>query len=275
MGTKEWVSIANELLFALTEIVITLIALRHKKKGKEGEIPSSPSFGELMATFIAMACAAVGPNILVIGLTPGMPEMPVLTKFALIPSIILIGIVYLISRYRWIRLANRLWTGAWVGAVTTGTLDVVRLTGFHLGLMPGNMPRMFGVLILNTMATGPTPFSDFLGYLYHYWVGACFGLTLTLIFGKVRWWAGLIWGLIIEIGMMTTPPMVVAMDTGYFGLKKGFGLLGASLTAHIVYGTFLGLLAEKYTRHKGSIIYLIRTFLKYHRRGSKRRENAL
>jgi hypothetical protein len=36
--------------------------------------------------------------------------------------------------------------------------------------MPGNMPRMFGVLILNTMAAGPSPFSDFLGYLYHYWV---------------------------------------------------------------------------------------------------------
>jgi hypothetical protein len=124
--------------------------------------------------------------------------------------------------------------------------------------MPGNMPRMFGVLILNTMAAGPSPFSDFLGYLYRYWVGACFGLTLTLVCGKGRWWYGLIWGLIIEIGMMTTPPMVIAMDTGFFGLKRGFGLLEVSLLAHIVYGSFLGLLVERHTRHKGSLLFQMR-----------------
>lgn len=256
MGTREWISIANDLLFALTGVVITILALRWK--GGEDEIPPPYSFRELVATFIAMACTAVGPNILVVGLTPGMIEMHILAKFVLIPSIIILVFVYGFSK-RWglVRLKNRIWTGIWIGAVATGTLDIVRLSGFYLGLMPGNMPKMFGVLILDTMATGPTPFSDILGSLYHYWVGACFGLTLTLICGRVRWWVGLIWGIIIEIGMMTTPPMVVAMDTGYFGLKFGIGLLIVSLIAHIVYGIFLGLLAEKYTQHKGSIISLI------------------
>lgn len=261
METEEWISIANDILFALVGVILTFLGL-YRKTVKE-EISPSCSFGELLATFIAITCAAVGPNILVVGLTPGMPEMPVLAKFSLVPSFIILGIVLFISKnLRWTRLTNRILTGIWTGAVATGTLDVIRLTGFYLGLMPGNMPRMFGVLILDIMATGPTIFSDILGYFYHYWVGACFGLILALVCGKAKWWVGLIWALIIEIGMMTTPPMVVAMDTGYFGLKFGLGLLIVSLIAHIVYGIFLGLLSEKYIMHRGSIISLIKKFRK-------------
>jgi hypothetical protein len=29
--------------------------------------------------------------------------------------------------------------------------------------------------------------------------------------------------------MMTTPPMVIAMDTGFFGLKKGFASLSNAI----------------------------------------------
>jgi hypothetical protein len=250
-----------DIFFALIGTVLTLVSLHGKTRDEKISPPCT--FGELFATFIALACAAVGPNILVVGLTPGMPEMHSLARLVLVPSLIILIAIYLLAKKkRWARLTNRIWTGIWTGAIATGTLDVVRLTGFYLGFMPGNMPRMFGVLILDIMATGPTPYSDIIGYLYHYWVGACFGLTLTLICGKVRWWAGLIWGLIIEIGMMTTPPMVIAMDTGYFGLKFGPGLLVVSLIAHIVYGASLGLLAEKYTRHKGTVFSMIVLCLK-------------
>ena len=62
--------------------------------------------------------------------------------------------------------------------------------------------------------------------------------------------------------MMTTPPMVTAMDTGYFGLKLGHGLLNGvfigSLIPHISYGVPLGLLLERYTRHRGTIFHAIR-----------------
>jgi hypothetical protein len=62
--------------------------------------------------------------------------------------------------------------------------------------------------------------------------------------------------------MMTTPPMVIAMDTGYFGLKLGHGILNGvfigSLIPHIAYGTVLGLLLERYLRHQGMLFDLIR-----------------
>jgi len=238
----------------------TTFLLRELPGVRPAEAPPPPaSIKELLATALALLCAAVGPNVLIVATTPGMPDMRSLGKYALVPSIVLLGLVYAYARWQGLdRLTNRIWTGAWTGFVATGTLDVVRLTGFGLGWMPGDMPRMFGVMLLGTMAQGPTPLSDLVGYLYHFWVGACFGLVLTLVVGKARWWAGLVWALIIEVGMMTTPPMVIAMDTGFFGWKFGPGLFGVSLTAHVVYGVFLGLLAQKYVRHRGSLWGLVR-----------------
>lgn len=256
METNDIISLFNDIIFASTGIVISIVAI---KKIKKGEVVSLPSFSisELLLTVVGLFIAAIGPNVLVVALTPGLAEMPFLATNVLLPSVILWIIITIIAKViKHNRLYNRLIVGAWAGAAATGFLDAIRLTGFNLGYMPGNMPRMFGVLIMDTMATGPTPLSDFLGSLYHFWVGACFGLTLTLIGGKVRWRWGLIWGIIIEIGMMTTPPMVVAMDTGYFGLKFGIGLLIVSLLAHIALGIVMGLLVEKYVLHKGNIFQL-------------------
>ncbi len=252
-----------DVAFVAAGLGIVVWALRRRWTSPPPGAPPSVSPGELVLTAVALVPAAVGPNVLVVALTPGMPGMPVLVRWALIPSTVLLTAVWALAHARgYERLTNRIWTGVWVGAAATAALDLFRLQSFLLGLLPGNMPRMFGVLILDTMATGPTPASDLVGGLYHYWVSACFGLTYALLIGRTRWWGGLIWGLLIELGMMTTPPMVVAMDTGYFGLKLGRGLLNGvfigSLIPHISYGVALGLLLERYVRHPGTIFALLR-----------------
>ncbi|MBI2155095.1 MAG: hypothetical protein HYU24_15550 [Candidatus Rokubacteria bacterium] len=252
-----------DLAFVVAGMGIVVWALRRRWTPPPAGPAPADSLGELLLTALALIPAAVGPNVLVVALTPGMPGMPVLVRWALIPSIVLLAVVWAIANARrYDQLANRIWTGLWVGATATAALDFFRLQSFLLGWLPGNLPRMFGVLIMDTMATGPTPLSDVVGGLYHYWVSACFGLTYALIMGRTRWWGGLIWGLIIEIGMMTTPPMVIAMDTGYFGLRAGYGLFNGvfigSLIPHISYGIVLGLLLERYLRHRGTIFSLIR-----------------
>lgn len=227
-------------------------------------VPAPPSTrGELALTLLALIPAAVGPNILVVALTPGMPGMPMLVRFALLPSLGLLLLVWLAARAkRYARLVNRIEAGVWIGFSATAALDVLRLASFQFGLLPGNLPRMFGVLILDRMALGPSLASDAVGSLYHYWVSASFGLAYALLIGRTRWWGGLIWGLIIEIGMMTTPPMVVAMGAGYFGMAQGRGLLNGvflgSLIPHVFYGIVLGLLLERYLAHRGTIVALIR-----------------
>ncbi|MBI2369830.1 MAG: hypothetical protein HYV08_06285 [Deltaproteobacteria bacterium] len=256
-----------DLLFVVAGLAAMAVGLRRRWAVPPPEPAPPSSAGELVLTGLALVPAAVGPNVLVVALTPGMPGMPILTRWVLLPSILLLLVVWGAAFARgYARLQNRIWTGLWIGAASTAALDVFRLTSFSLGLLPGNLPRMFGVLILDTMAGGPTPFSDFAGSLYHYWVSACFGLTYALICGRTRWWGGLIWGLLIEVGMMTTPPMVIAMDTGYFGLKLGQGIFNGvflgSLVPHVSYGIALGLLLERYVRHTGSVFGLAARLLR-------------
>ncbi len=253
----------NDLIFVAIGLAIMGIGFYRRRAVPAPEPAPTASRSELFLTGLACIPAAVGPNILVVALTPGMPEMPILVKWALIPSIALLGIVWAVAaRLGFQRLTNRISTGLWVGFACTAALDSFRLISFSLGLLPGNLPRMFGVLILDRMALGPSPLSDIVGSLYHYWVSASFGLAYTLLVGRTRWWGGLIWALIIEIGMMTTPPMVVAMGSGYFGLGLGKGLMNGvflgSLVPHISFGIALGLLLERYTRHKGSILKLVK-----------------
>jgi hypothetical protein len=256
---EEILSLTIDLLFAVVGIGVVAIQLARRRALPAAHVGPPVTWFELVLTAGALVVAAIGPNVLVFGLTPGMPGMPVLTRYALIPFLALFGVVWAVAgRLGHGRLVNRLWVGLWVGAATTSILDVIRLAGFQLGWMPGNMPRMFGVLILDRMALGPSLQSDILGYLYHYWVGACFGLTYSLLVGRFRWWGGLVWGLIIEVGMMVTPPMVVAMDTGYFGVKFGPGLFATSLVAHVAYGIAFGMLAERYVVHRGTLVGLLR-----------------
>ncbi len=252
-----------DVTFVLFGAAAIVYGLRRRPWPPDPVPPPPTTRGELFLTLLAALPAAVGPNILVVALTPGMPGMPALVRVALLPSIVLLLLVWIAARQAgYARLVNRIETGVWVGFVATAALDVLRLTSFSLGLLPGNLPRMFGVLILDRMAVGPSSVSDIVGSLYHYWVSACFGLTYGLLVGRTRWWGGLIWGLIIEVGMMTTPPMVVAMGSGYFGLGLGKGILNAvflgSLFPHISYGIVLGLLLERYVIHRGTLVALLR-----------------
>ena len=261
----EILTLTIDMLFAAVGIGVVAVQLARRRGLPAVRVGPTATWLELVLTAGALAVAAVGPNVLVFALTPGMPGMPVLVRYALVPSLLLFGVVWTTAaRLDQRRLANRIWVGLWVGAAATGLLDAIRLTGFQLGWMPGNMPRMFGVLIVDRMALGPSLGSDILGYLYHYWVGGCFGLTYTLLLGRFRWWGGLVWGLIIEVGMMVTPPMVVAMDTGYFGVKFGPGLFATSLVAHVAYGVALGLLAERYVVHRETLFGLLRDRFGHH-----------
>ena len=54
----------------------------------------SASRGEAVLTMLALVPAAIGPNVLVVALTPGMPEMPTLTRWVLLPSLVWLLVVW-------------------------------------------------------------------------------------------------------------------------------------------------------------------------------------
>ena len=108
------------------------------------------------------------------------------------------------------------------GLIATVGLEVVRHIGFLLGGMPGEMPKLMGVLLVDRFALGPNAVSNLAGWGYHFWNGAAFGLIYSLLFGKGKVWLGTLYGVLIGIGLMVSP-VVNSLGVGYFGVDFGWG----------------------------------------------------
>ena len=133
--------------------------------------------------------------------------------------------------------------GILAGIISTVALEIFRESGFRLGMIPGDLPRLMGVLILNQFASGPDIWSDLAGWAYHFWNGAAFGLIFSLLLGQSKLWQGIFYGLLIGIGFMISP-VVKSLGIGLFGVdfKKGYEFVTTVTLAHIAYGFALSLL---------------------------------
>jgi hypothetical protein len=194
-----------------------------------------------MVILLLLALASVSPLIFPLA-ESGRSSMDALAKLALLPAgallLITVGALYRFDD----SLARTSALGLAAGAVATVALEFVRLLGFWLGFMPGNLPRLMGVLLLNQFAAGPSLKSDIAGWTYHVWNGASFGLIYVLVFGTCRRWLGTVFGVLLGFGFMFSP-VVSALGVGFMGLEfsKGFPLTVA--VAHAAFGLALGWLA--------------------------------
>ena len=138
-----------------------------------------------MTILFLLATASVSPLIFPLA-ESGRSSMDVLTKLALLPAaallLITVGVLYRVED----SLARTSTMGLAAGALATVALEAIRLPGFWLGFMPGNLPRLMGVLLLNQFAAGPSLKSDVAGWAYHFWNGASFGLIYVVFFGTCR-----------------------------------------------------------------------------------------
>ena len=192
----------------------------------------------LLIVVLLLALASVSPLIFPVA-ESGRSSMDLLAKFALLPAagvlLLTLGLLHRkddpIAKMGLVALA--------AGAVATLGLEVIRLTGFWLGFMPGNLPRLMGVLLLNQFAVGPSVASDIAGWAYHFWNGACFGLIYVLIFGTCRRWVGTVFGIGIGIGFMLSP-VVSALGVGFLGFQFSKAFPITVTLAHAAFGALLG-----------------------------------
>jgi len=191
-----------------------------------------------------LGAASVSPLIFPIA-EAGHSSMDVLAIYALLPAMaVTIILIWLLHRFNdsW---AKQALVGLGAGAIATIGLEVIRIAGFRLGFMPGNLPRLIGVLLLNQFSTGPTLTSDIAGWGYHFWNGASFGLIYVLLLGTCRRWAGVLFGIFIGLGFMLGP-VVSSLGVGFLGLAFSKGFPVTVMLEHLAFGGILGWLTARW-----------------------------
>jgi len=201
---------------------------------------------EVILSAVVLLLAGVSPNIFPAA-QAGLAKMPALALYLLVPAIVLLGLLFAVACGRGHRrLASHMLIGVVAGLIATIGLELVRATSFRLGGMPGDLPRLMGVLLTDRFMFGPSTLSDVLGWAYHFWNGAVFGLIFAVLLGRrpVSWYVG--YGVLIGVGFLASP-VVTSMGIGSFGL--GMPSMPVSVVlAHVVYGWALGVLYLRWSR---------------------------
>jgi hypothetical protein len=208
---------------------------------------------ELSLSGLILLCAAVSPNIFPVA-QAGYANMETLALWGLIPSLVVMAITLAVAVWRGHRrLVNRVWVGIAAGMLTTIGLEAVRITSFRVfSGMPGDLPQLLGVLLLNRFALGPSLWSDVVGYLYHFWNGACFDIIFAVIFGRIRFYWGMLYGEAIGNGFLLSPA-VTALGVGFFASNM-HSMQITVWVAHLFYGVILGLLCQRWIHERGWLL---------------------
>jgi len=230
---------------------------------------------ELGLTIIVIILSGASASFVIFGPLDIMPYATY-RDVAIIPSMVAIFAIGILSRSKFPRITNRLFKGMAAGAVASFALEAIRIPGYMFAkwLPMDSMISLPGLLLTEKitslgevkqviMQSGVAmnlyhaPLDAFMaGALWHFWNGATFGIVYALFIGKGKWWYGMIWAFIIEIGMMLAPYLI--MMKGPFGIEHmdGYNLFVITLIAHLAFGAVLGILVEKWKKGSDSIFNL-------------------
>jgi hypothetical protein len=194
---------------------------------------------ELFLRIALLALASAGPTAFPLA-QMGYAPLSRLALFMILPSAtLLIAAAFVLRASGFRELGAALGKGLLAGALATVALEAIRYSGFRLGFMPGNLPELMGVLLLNRFALGPSTTSNLAGFAYHYYNGAAFGAIFALLIaGRPRWWA-IPYGVAIGFGFLVSP-VVQSLGVGLFGKDFGWHFAATVITAHAAFGTVLG-----------------------------------
>jgi hypothetical protein len=202
-----------------------------------------------LVILLLLGLASISPNLFMLA-QAGIAPFSLLAIRFLIPSIALILIVIGISKFvKYDEIAKLAFNGILAGIISTVALEIFRESGFRLGTMPGDLPRLMGVLMLDQFASGPDIWSDLAGWAYHFWNGAAFGLIFSLLLGQSKLLQGLVYGLMIGVVFMISP-VVKSLGIGLFGVefKNGYQFAITVTIAHAAFGLVLSYLLKRWNR---------------------------
>lgn len=217
-------------------------------------------YKKLSLSLLALLAAVVGPNLFVIA-QAGYANLSDLAVAYLFPSIAALIIITVLGYFIGLEeLSSQIKVGFAAGLIGTIGLEIFRIAGFNLGWMPGDLPKLMGVLLLDQFALGPDTASNIAGWSYHFWNGAAFGIIYSILFGKGKVWLGSAYGFMIGVGFMISP-VAISLGVGYFGADFGLGFPVTVTLAHLAYGTLLGLFVYRWNKKDLSIFTLLKSLV--------------
>ncbi len=190
---------------------------------------------------IVLSLSGIAPNLFPVA-ESGRGELSTLAVRYFIPSTLLtLILLYGSTRMHYGDISRQIKNGILGGIIGTVGLEVVRESGFHLGGMPGDLPKLIGVLLLDRFASGPNFWSDLAGWSYHVWTGAAFGIIYSVLVGQGGIWIGALYGILLGLGFMLSP-VPISLGVGRLGLdfKEGYQFLTTVTLAHAAFGSILG-----------------------------------
>jgi len=201
---------------------------------------------KLLMVIISLIIAGISPNLFPVA-QAGIAKLSSLAVEFLIPSVVVTLILIMVAQaLKYDDVRKQITNGIIAGLAGTVGLEIVREIGFRMGGMPGDMPKLLGVLLLDRYAQGPSFWSNIAGWAYHFWNGASFGIIFSLIFGRGKTWMGIIYAILIGIGFMVSPA-TKTLGIGAFGLqfKDGYQFLTTVVLAHLAFGSIVGWIIYK------------------------------
>jgi hypothetical protein len=209
---------------------------------------------KVLITVVLLMLAGISPNLFVAA-QAGLASFHFLIVWILLPSIVVMALLIVFLRTsKYAEIARLSISGLAGGIIATIGLEIIRELSFRMGDMPGDLPKLMGVIMLNQFASGPDIWSNLAGWAYHFWNGASFGLIFSLLVGQTKIWQGLLYGVLIGIVFMITP-VVKSLGIGLFGIefKDGYQFATTVIISHAVFGLVLSFLLKKWNAGMPSI----------------------
>lgn len=171
----------------------------------------------------------------------GWIRMPYTASFVTLPGMVfLLCLIVWTGRAQRPLLFNRLWVGSGAGLVGLIAYDLIRFA--VQTALPLRFDAFYSMAAFGQLMTGQpldSPIGLTLGWAYHITNGWTFGIVYALLAGPARWWWGLAWGLILEIGMLFVYP-------GLFRPSPLDEFLAVSIIGHAAFGCVVGLWCQRY-----------------------------
>lgn len=214
---------------------------------------------KIILILLVLLLAGISPNLFPAA-QAGYAKLSTLVPQLLIPSVIAIFIIVLLAHFAKFKdLRQQILVGILAGLAATVGLEIIRIIGFKMGWMPGDLPKLLGVLMLDRFALGPSLWSNIAGWSYHFWNGAAFGIIFSLLFGRSKIYWAILYGILIGIGFMVSPA-TKSLGIGAFGLqfKDGYQFLITVTLAHIAMGAVMGWVLRKLNHQHTGLFYRVK-----------------